>query len=157
MSPAPTSAPSTTARSVLRACLDLALLVATSLTFACVLTATLCNGRPGWMWPPTAYGDGRGDVLVHALLASLALLPVPMLVERLRRLRRPRACQDLAFVLATLAVIRLGPPDAQVFGTTWTPWEITSGLFLLQWPIIVPLTLTATLVRRLLRGAIDRR
>jgi len=153
MTTLPAASPPTLARTLWQAAIDLAVLSATSVTFACVLTAALVSDRLGWTWPSIPYGYARGDVLIHALLASLVVLPALVLVDRLPRLRRPRVWQDLAFVLATLAVIRLGPPDAQVFGTTWTTWEVTTGLFLLQWPIILPLTLAAALLRRLLRGA----
>lgn len=148
MPPSPTAPTPNVARTALQACLDLAVLLATSITFTCVLTAQLQTERLGWVWPSIPYDYTRGDVWIHALLASLIVIPVLMLCRRQGARRSPR-WQDLAFALSTLLVLRLGPPDAQVFGTTWTTWEITAGLFLLQWPIVVPLTVAAVVLRRL--------
>lgn len=154
MSLSPAEPASNVARGLLRAGIDLVVLFATSIVFACVLTAQLKAERLGWMWPSIPYDYERGDVLVHALLASLAVMPGLVLIGRLACVRRSLRWQDLAFALATLAVIRLGPPDAQVFGNTWSQWEITAGLFLLQWPIVIPLTLAAVVLRRLMRRAL---
>lgn len=150
MSLSPAEPASNVAQGVLHAGIDLVVLLATSIVFACVLTAQLKAERLGWMWPSIPYDYERGDVLMHALLASLAVMPGLLLVGRLACVRRSPRWQDLAFALATLMVIRLGPPEAQVFGNTWSHWEITAGLFLLQWPIALPLTLAAVLLRRLL-------
>lgn len=150
----PSAAGSNALRGVLHAGIDSAVLFATSLTFACVLTAQLKTERLGWTWPSIPYDYERGDVLVHALLASLAVMPAVLLIGRLAWVRQSLRWQDLAFALATLLVIRLGPPDAQVFGNTWTQWEITAGLFLLQWPIVIPLTLAAVVLRRMIRRAL---
>jgi hypothetical protein len=157
MSLSPAVPASNLARGVLHAGIDLGVLFATSLVFACVLTAQLKTGQLGWMWPSIPYDYERGDVLMHAVLASLAVMPALLLIGRLAWVRRSLRWQDLAFALATVLVIRLGPPDAQVFGNTWSQWEITAGLFLLQWPIILPLTLAAVLLRRLLRWVASRR
>jgi len=156
MSHSPAAAASDPRRTLLHACLDLGVLLAASITFACVLTAQLQTERFGWAWPSIPYDYTRGDVWIHALLASLVVIPVLVLCRRAGA-RRPSRWQDLAFAVATLVVIRLGPPDAQVFGTTWTTWEITAGLFLLQWPIGVPVTVAAVLLRRLLGAWMDRR
>lgn len=148
--PTPSIAPAShPARHLLRAGIDLAVLLATSITFACVLTALLTTDGVGWVWPSIPFSYERADVLLHALLASL--LVMPLLLPRLQRAAR---WQDLLFALATLLVIRLGPPDAQVFGMTWTTGEVTRGLFLQQWPLVLPLTAAAVLLRRLLRAAI---
>lgn len=151
MSLSPAEPASHVARGVRHAGIDLVVLLATSIVFACVLTAQLNTERLGWMWPSIPYDYERGDVLVHALLASLAVMPGLVVVGRLACVRRSLRWQDLTFVLATLVVIRLGPPAAQVFGNTWSQWEITAGLFLLQWPIVIPLTLAAVVLRRLIR------
>jgi len=156
MSLSPAVAASDPPRPLLHACLDLGVLLAASITFACVLTAQLQTERFGWAWPTIPYDYTRGDVWIHALLASLLLIPVLVLCRRAGA-RRPSRWQDLAFAVATLVVIRLGPPDAQVFGTTWTTWEITAGLFLLQWPIGMPVTVAAVVLRRLLGTWMDRR
>ncbi|MEG2803244.1 hypothetical protein [Stenotrophomonas sp.] len=131
--------------------LDLLVLCATSFAFAGVLTSLLSAERLGWMWPLIAYDYTRVDVVVHAVLASVVVMPALLLMGRLARVQASPRLQAACFALATLVVIRLGPPDAQVFGTTWTQGEITVGLFLLQWPIIVPLTAVAVPVRDLLR------
>lgn len=146
---APASHP---ARHLLRAGIDLAVLLATSITFACVLTALLTTDGVGWVWPSIPFSYERADVLLHALLASLLVMPL-LLPALLPRLQRAARWQDLLFALATLLVIRLGPPDAQVFGMTWTTGEVTRGLFLQQWPLVLPLTAAAVLLRRLLRAA----
>jgi hypothetical protein len=156
MSLSPAEPASNVARGVLHAGIDLVVLSAASLVFACVLTAQLETGQLGWMWPSIPYDYERGDVLMHAVLASLAVTPAMLLIGRLAWVRQSPRWQDVAFAVATLLVIRLGPPDAQVFGNTWTQWEITAGLFLLQWPIILPLTLVAVLLRRLLRWVASR-
>lgn len=151
MSLSPAVPASNVAQGVVRAGVDLVVLFATSLVFACVLTAQLKTGQLGWRWPSIPYDYERGDVLMHALLASLVVMPAVLLIGRLACVRRAPRWQDLAFAVATLLVIRLGPPDAQVFGNTWSQWEITAGLFLLQWPIVIPLTLAAVVLRRLIR------
>lgn len=154
MPPSPAAPVSRAARGLLHAGIDLAVLLATSITFAGVLTAIITTDRPGWVWPSIPFSYERGDVLLHALLASLLVMPALLLAARSARWRGSARSQDLLFALATLLVIRLGPPDAQVFGTTWSGWEITVGLFLQQWPIVLPLTAAALLLRRLLRAAI---
>lgn len=155
MPPSSFAPPSNIARTALQACLDLVVLLPTSITFACVLTAQLQTEHLGWAWPSIPYDYTRGDMWIHALLASLVVIPVLVLCRRAGA-RPPSRWQDLAFAVATLVVIRLGPPDAQVFGTTWTAWEITAGLFLLQWPIVVPLTVASVMLRRLLGRWVDR-
>lgn len=139
------------ARGACRVGIDLLVLCSTSLAFAGVLTAQLSAERLGWMWPLIPYDYTRGDVVVHAVLASVVVLPALLLIGRWTRVQASPHWQAACFAQATLVVIRLGPPDAQVFGTTWTQGEITMGLFLLQWPIIVPLTAAAVLLRGLSR------
>lgn len=152
------SSPAATARalrcSVVRVVIDIGVLTLVSIGFACVLTAHLQTQRMGWVWP-TTFDNARSDVLLHALLASLLVAPVGLLIGRVARVRRSPSWQTLLFALLALLVIRLGPPDAQVFGTTWTQWEITQTLFLQQWALVLPLVGVALLLRRLLREATD--
>ncbi|MCF7752087.1 hypothetical protein KQ945_15105 [Bacillus subtilis subsp. subtilis] len=138
--------------SVVRGVIDVGLLTLCAIGFACLLTARLQTDRFGWAWP-SMYAYERSDVLLHALLASLVVMPVVLWVECRVLVRRCPRWQDLVFALATLLVMRLGPPDPRLFGNTWTPWEITYALFLQQWLLALPLTVLAVLLRRLLRAA----
>lgn len=109
MSLSPAAAASDPPRTLLHACLDLGVLLAASITFACVLTAQVQTEHLGWAWPSMPYDYTRGDVWIHALLASLVVIPVLVLCRHAGA-RPPSRWQDLAFAVATLVVIRLGRP-----------------------------------------------
>lgn len=142
---------------LLRAAADGVLLAAASLGYAGCLTATLRNGTLGWELPSLPYTYERTDVLLHALLAVLLVLPALWLAQRLPALRRAAWRGDALFALAVLLVIRIGPPDARVFGETWTAGEVTQALFLQQWPLLLPLTVAAIGLRRLAHAALRPR
>lgn len=138
-------------RQALLACIDLAPLFAATMTYAGLLTASIRTGRFGWQWPSVAYTYEHSDIVLHAMAAALLVMPV-LLLARWPRLRRPAWSQHAAFAIAALLVLRLGPPDATVFGNTWTTWEVTRDLWLLQWQLVVPVVVATTALRAVLRA-----
>ncbi len=137
---------------LLRIATDVALLAAASIGYAGALTATIRTGHLGWQLPSLPYTYDRSDLLLHAVFAAAAVLAALLLVDRLPPVRRAPWRGDGVFALAVLLVIRIGPPDARVFGDTWTAWEVTHALFLQQWPLLLTLTVAAVGLRRLARA-----
>ncbi|MCC7632916.1 hypothetical protein [Stenotrophomonas rhizophila] len=137
---------------IARHAVDGALLAAASIAYAGALTATIRTGHLGWQLPSLPYTYERSDLLLHAVFAAAAVLAALLLVDRLPPVRRTPWRGDGVFALAVLLVIRIGPPDARVFGDTWTAWEVTHALFLQQWPLLLTLTVAAVGLRRLARA-----
>lgn len=125
------------------------------MAYAGLLTARISAGRFGWQLPSVAYTYEHNDVVLHAMAAALVVMPV-VLLARWPRLRRPAWLQHATFAAAVLLALRLGPPDATVFGTTWTSWEVTRDLWLLQWQLVVPVVLATTALRAVLRARLVR-
>lgn len=137
---------------IARHAVDVTLLAAASIAYAGALTATIRTGHLGWQLPSLPYTYERSDLLLHAVFAAAAVLAALLLVDRLPPVRRAPWRGDGVFALAVLLVIRIGPPDARVFGETWTAWEVTHALFLQQWPLLLTLTVAAVGLRRLARA-----
>ena len=137
---------------IARRAVDGALLAGASLAYTGALTATIRTGHLGWQLPSLPYTYERTDLLLHAVLAAAVVLAALLLIDRLPWMRRASWRGDGVFALAVLLVIRIGPPDARVFGDTWTAWEVTHALFLQQWPLLLTLTVVAVGLRRLGRA-----
>lgn len=132
---------------------DFLLLFAAATLFGACLTSTMKTGNHGWMIPDAPYMYEPFDFYVDAALAALAGLLALMLAERFGRVRRSAALRGGATLVAALLALYAAPPDPQVFGNTWAPWEATRELFLAQLHLVLPIALAAAALRLGLRGA----